>query len=325
MATRDHRPSTGALSLIERLGPHKRRRHRATHTRGLPLLIALGAVVMAVAAVAGWNLSGGRLLVMQTPSMCPEICVGSLVADRPLLGAVYPGELVTFHVPDNDTETYTHEISRIFANGAIQTRGVANAQHDPWLLTRSDIVGEVVFSVWELGWLLKALPLLAVGVLLWVTARPLIGERARRSWDRGWMTILTVLPLWLLHPFVSGTVVSTTLGVVHHRHWASDVVLNTGVIPVSLHAAGGQGVLVSSTDLGHVAGPLKHGYLMLQETASLRWWGLVLVALVVISPLAGCLWHILRGDEAGQEAEPGRRGASATAMLPQRAPLARPV
>ena len=237
----DQRPSIGALSLVERRSAPKQRRHRAARDRGLLPLIALGAIVLAVAAVASWNLSGGRLLVMQTPSMCPEVCVGSLVADRPLQGAVRLGELITFHVPHDHIETYTHQVSRIFANGAIQTRGVGNPQHDPWLITRSDIVGEVVFSVWELGWLLKALPLLAVGVLFWVATRPLIGKRARHSWDRGWMTILTALPLWLLHPFVNGTVVSTTLGVAHHRHWASDAVLNTRDPPGFVPHRGRQG------------------------------------------------------------------------------------
>ena len=78
--------------------------------------------MLAVASVWGWNLSGGQLVVMQTPSMCPAVCVGSLVADRPLRGAVHVGELITFHPPDNRAETYTHEISRIFSNGAIQPR-----------------------------------------------------------------------------------------------------------------------------------------------------------------------------------------------------------
>jgi hypothetical protein len=251
-----------------------------------------------VAAVLGWNLSGGRLLVMGSPSMCPTVCVGSLVADRPLQGAVHVGELITFHPPSTRTETYTHEVSHIFANGMIQTRGAADPEHDPWLITRSDIVGRVVFSVWELGWLLKALPLFAVGVLFWVTARPWIGERTRRSWDRGWITVLTVLPLWVLHPLVSATVISTTFNLPHHRHWASDTVVNTGILPLSFHAAKGQVVHLTSTGLGHVAGLLSvNGSLMLHDTVSLPLWGWIVLAPVVVSPLAGYLWHAWRNDE----------------------------
>ena len=121
--------------------------------------------------------------------------------------------------------------------------------------------------MWELGWLLKALPLFAVGVLFWVTARPWIGERTRRSWDRGWMTVLAVLPLWVLHPLVSATVIATKVDLPHHRHWASDTVVNTGILPLSFHAAEGQLVHVSSTGLGHVAGLLSvNGSLMLHDS-----------------------------------------------------------
>jgi hypothetical protein len=287
--------------------------------------MALGAVALAVAAVAGWNLAGGRLLVMETPSMCPSLCVGALVADRPLQGAVHVGELITFHVPDNYAETYTHEVSRIFPNGAMQTRSTGNPGHDPWLITRSDIVGEVVFTIWELGWVLKALPLLAVGVLFWVLARPWIGKRARRSWDRAWLAVLTALPLWLLHPLVRATVLASTPYLWHHRRWVSYSIVNTGVLPVSFHAAGGQGLHVSSTDLGHVAGPLKNGSVMLHEAVSLPSWGWAVVALVVLWPLAGCLWHISRGDEEAPAVAPMSSPAQPpTAVRPQQAPLARP-
>jgi hypothetical protein len=277
--------------------------------------MVLGAVVLAVAAVLGWSLSGGQLLVMGSPSMCPSVCVGSLVADRPLQGAVHVGELITFHPPSTRTETYTHEVFRIFANGTIQTRGVGNLAPDPWLIRRSDIVGRVVFSVWELGWLLKALPLLAVGALFWVTVRPWIGERMRRSWDRGWMTVLAVLPLWLLHPLLSATVIASTVDVAHHGHWMSDTIVNTGILPASFHAAGGQVVNVSSTGVGQVGGPLKNGYLTLHDTVSLPWWGWTVLALAVVSPFAGYLWHAWRNDEVALPTESSSRPA-ATAHQP---------
>jgi hypothetical protein len=307
--TQTHSTPIGTPSPLRRRRAHAWNSARGVNTRGILPLVVLGAVVLAVAAVLGWNLSGGRLLVMGSPSMCPTVCVGSLVADRPLQGAVHVGELITFHPPSTRSETYTHEVSHVFANGTIQTRGAADPEHDPWLITRSDIVGRVVFSVWELGWLLKALPLFAVGVLFWVTARPWIGERTRRSWDRGWMTVLTVLPLWVLHPLVSATVISTTLNLPHRRHWASDTVVNTGILPLSFHAAKGQVVHVSSTGLGHVAGLLSvNGSLKLHDTVSLPWWGWIALAPVVVSPLAGYLWHAWRDDEMAPPIEAPSRG-----------------
>ena len=74
--------------------------------------------------------------MMATPSMCPAVCVGSLVADQPLNGALHTGELISFH-PPGSMEIYTHKVSAILRNGMIQTRGIANPTHDPWLITRS--------------------------------------------------------------------------------------------------------------------------------------------------------------------------------------------
>lgn len=266
-------------------------------------LVALTAVFGSVAAVAGWNLSGGRLLVMTTPSMCPAVCVGALVADRPLHGSVHVGELITFHPPDSPFETYTHEVARVLSDGSIQTRGIANPKPDPWLITRSDIVGRGVFTVWELGWVLKALPFLAVGVLFWVMARPWSGGWARRSWDRLWMTVLTVLPLWILHPLVRVSVISNDLEP-GRDHLVRDTAVNVGILPVSVRVGIGPAVDVRPTDIGHVAGTLSaNGNAMLREAVDLPWWGHLVVALVVIAPVAGYTWHSLRGDEVELEPE----------------------
>jgi len=231
--------------------------------------------------------------------MCPAVCVGSLVADRPLQGALHVGELITFHPPNVYSETYTHQVSKIFANGMIQTRGIGNPTHDPWLITRSEIVGVGVFSVWGIGWIFKALPMLAVGVLLWVLARPLLAQKTRRAWDRGWMTVLAVVPLWMLHPLMLAVVKSSAPDR-SHPNWQRDTVVNTGILPISVRAPGGQVAdHLSTTGVAHVAGPTNSsGYLVLHETVSLYWWGWTLLALVVAAPLAGYLWHIWRGNEA---------------------------
>jgi hypothetical protein len=271
--------------------------------RSLLSLFATASVLLAVAGVVGWDLSGGRLLVMETPSMCPVVCVGSLVADRPLAGPVHVGELITFHPPGSAAETYTHEVSHIFPNGMIQTRGVANPDPDPWLITRADIVGVTAFTVWGLGWLLKILPLLAVGLVIWLVARGFIGQRSRRAWDRVWVTSLAVVPLWLLHPLVRGSVMATAPDT-DRAGWLRGTVLNTGILPTSFAAAHGETVAhVASTSSIQVTGPpTGHGYLVIRQAVSLPWWGWVLVVLVVASPLLGYLWHVVRDNEVVSEA-----------------------
>jgi hypothetical protein len=222
-----------------------------------------------------------------------------------LHGALRVGELITFHPSVTSKETYTHEISRIFANGAIQTRGLANPGPDPWLITRSEIVGEVTFTLWGLGWLLKILPLLAVGVLAWVMVRPRIARRSRRAWDRVWMTLLVAIPFWLLHPLVRATLLSTASDP-SHKPWLRAKVINTGILPVSLHAADGQYVAhVMATGIAQVSGPPSEGgYLVMHEAASLYWWGWTIVIVLTILPFAGYLWHIWRGNETEPEAVP---------------------
>ena len=277
--------------------------------RGTVSLLALGVVLLAVAAVWGWKLAGGRLVVMETPSMCPTVCVGSLVADRPLHGPVHVGEMITFHPPSSRSETYTHRISRIFPNGMIQTKGTANPSPDPWLITRSDVVGQVVFTVWGLGWVLKALPLLAVGVLAWVVVRPGIAPASRRSWDRMWMVALTVVPLWMLRPLVRGGIISTSSDKAH-PHWLTASLRNTGLLSAKFGATGGPAAPpVRSAGLGQVSGPAgRGGYLMVHQALSLTWWGWAIMVLIVASPLLGFLWHVWRGNEAYRALEMSERG-----------------
>ena len=269
------------------------------HTGGGVLsLLAIAAVVLSVAGVLGWQLTGGKLVVMETPSMCPTVCVGSLVADRPLVGPVHVGELITFYPPNTRAETYTHEISHIFPNGMIQTRGVGNPQHDPWLITRSDIVGRTAFSIWGLGWVYKALPLLAVGVMAWVLARPSVARRSRRAWDLGWATILVILPIWMLRPLVRATVITSTVDKAH-PHWASVSVVNTGILPVSFHIPGGTTAApIASTGRAVLSGPASANRpLVVHQTVFLPWWGWAIAALLVLSPLIGYLWHAWRDSE----------------------------
>ena len=257
---------------------------------------ALGVVLVAVTAVAAWNLSGGKLLVMTTPSMCPKVCVGALVVERPVRGALHTGELITFHPPNTLKETYTHEISRIFPNGMVQTKGLANLGPDPWLITRRDMVGEAELSVWGLGWVLNALPFLAMGVFFWVASRRWIAEKGRWEWDRTWLTALVLVPLWSLRPLVRGAVTGIAPDSVH-AHWSVVTVVNTGILPVAFSARSGQTTAqLATAGVARVAGPmLANRAPAIHEAISLSWWGWPLLAFGIVSPLAGYLWHIWRG------------------------------
>jgi hypothetical protein len=265
---------------------------------GVLAMIALVIVILAVGAAFAWRFTGGRLLIMETPSMCPAVCVGSLVADQPLRGALHPGELISFH-PPGSTQIYTHKISALFANGMIQTRGIANPTHDPWLITRADIVGRVVWTAWGLGWALKALPMLAVGVLAWVLVRGRVSAASRRAWDRLWMTALAVLPLWALSPLVRGQLIEVTVQP-GTKHLGQARVVNTGLLSAAFHPVnGGRAVGLGSAHVGLLSGPLsKQGAFYVHETLVLRPWGWALLIAIIVSPLLAYFIHIWRNDEA---------------------------
>ncbi len=181
----------------------------------------------------------------------------------------------------------------------VQTKGVANPSHDPWLIARSDIVGRAELTVWGLGWVLEVLPFLAIGVALWVTARRWIAEKWRWEWDRTWMTALVVLPLWSERPLVQGAVTGLAPDP-GHAHWSVETVVNTGVLPVAFSARGGQSAAhVRPTGVASVAGPLtRHGAPLLHEVVSLPWWGWAVLVLVVASPIVGYLWHVAGDGES---------------------------
>jgi hypothetical protein len=289
----------------ERPAPEAPALPRRQRNIGWLALSALVVVVTGIVAAFGWQLSGGHLYVMGTPSMCPSVCVGSLIGDRALSGPLHTGELITFH-PPGSTELYTHKISAIFANGMIQTRGVANPTHDPWLITRSNIVGRVVWTVWGLGWALKALPLLAVGVLAWILARARISPASRRSWDRLWLTALALIPVWVLNPLVRGVMAEVTVSR-GHVHQGQARVVNTGLLSAAFRPAGrGRGITLASAHIGHMTGGLTHhGVFFVRESLALPPWGWALLVAIVISPFLGYLVHVWRNDEASSSAALG--------------------
>jgi len=283
----------------------------ASRRHGPVTFLMLGFVLLIALGAGAWRLTGGQLRVMETASMCPKICVGSLIADKPLTGPLHVGELITFYPPGDLTSTYSHEVWHIYPSGVIETKGVANPRHDPWLITRQDIVGEVAFHVAGAGWLLKALPLLGVGVLCWVLARPFISPAIRRGWDRAWLALLLIVPELLLHPLLGGTVTNSTGTRTLH-----ETLVNTGLLPEDFHA--GSQTVAHHVLPGHIAHVVVHAppdrVPLLRQSASLPWWGWALVGLAVSWPLLGFLWHYLRGDEAPAPAAPARRPRSQPAI-----------
>ncbi|MHB8429751.1 MAG: S24/S26 family peptidase [Acidimicrobiales bacterium] len=248
---------------------------------------AVHGVALAVAACVvvslSWTLSGGTLFTMSTPSMCPTVCLGALVADRPLVGPVHPGELITFF-PPGSTTTYTHRVVAVTSRG-ITTKGDGETAPDPWILRRAQISGRVVFTWWGAGWLLRALPFLAVGMAALIGLEATVRPRYRNSLRLVWLTAMAIVPVWVLDPFVRADLVQTEASA--RGPWATALVVNTGLLPARFSVKGGQfRAPVPPSRPVLLSGPrLPGGALVVHQAPSLSWWGWLALVLLLASPL----------------------------------------
>jgi len=253
------------------------------------LRIAIVIIAVSILASAGWRLTGGSEYVITTPSMCPTVCVGSLVLDQPAGTQFHVGELVSFTPPDMG-QVYTHRIVYVFANGSFETKGDAANIIDPWRVYPSMVRGRAVATIAGLGWFSLALPFLAMALTLILIARRLFPSINRREWDRLFVSLMVVVPIWLLKPLVRGIIVETST----LRPGVSQVVVvNTGLLPAEFRVPGGQ--IASFIAPGYratLSGPVQRGgQLGMAQTASFHWWGWALVIVFVMSPL---IWYLLR-------------------------------
>src|SRR4051812_5422095 len=121
MTTADATPSPsreGGSVLPGWAGAHRpgRRRIRAsTLAMGAWMLLAATIVVVAL----GFQLSGGRWFIIETPSMGTVAPVGTFVLTEPAtMGELAVGDIISFHPPTAPGEVYTHRVVALDAAGA---------------------------------------------------------------------------------------------------------------------------------------------------------------------------------------------------------------
>jgi signal peptidase len=280
--------------------------------------LLFASVAVSALAVFGWYLSGGRLLTMTTPSMCPTVCVGSLVAVQPLHGTVHPGELVAFR-PPGQSATFTHRVVKVEDNGSFTTKGDAEASPDPWVVAPSDVVGRVSFTVAGLGWWLRALPMVAAGTVVLLFARRVYRLRNRRSFERAFGVLIVAVPLLVLRPLIRGELIENVADP-HHRGWFKSLFVNTGLLPVHLSLAGGSPVpVVPPSRLTWLYAPKTSSNAFgVRQWAALPTWGWVVVGALVLSPIIG--FALYRATRPVERESVGVRVADAMALAPFVAP-----
>lgn len=261
------------------------------------LRILFSVVVVAVLASVGWRLSGGSSYVVGSTSMCPNVCVGALVLDRPVVGELRAGDIVTF-TPPGFSVAYSHRIVKVLNDGEFLTKGDAANIIDPWKISRKDIHGRVVATIFGLGWLERALMFLSAGMALILVFRRQAPALVRRDWDRLGAVVLIALPLWLLHPLIRGVLVSSTR--IGHGRGRVQIV-NTGLFSAQFRVVGGEfRDFIRSGQRVTMTGPIgADGQVHVTEFASFHWGGWFIIWFVVFSPLLGYLLRRYRLRKKG--------------------------
>jgi signal peptidase I len=243
--------------------------------------VALLAAFLVICAV--WTLTGGRTFVVSTPSMSPGIPVGSLVLTRPLpASGPKVGQIIAFHPPNEPKTTYTHRLVKILPDQTYSTKGDLDTSPDAWVITRKDIVGVATHHFKRVGWLVRALPWLALGSILLMGAVTFIPRKRRRIAYFVGGTIVLSVPVLVLKPLVRGVFAGS--GLISGRIHA--MVVNTGLLPLRFAMTGAP---TQHTAAGYpatlIARPPKNGHLLITGTVGLGFWGWLILVLVCLSPL----------------------------------------
>lgn len=204
--------------------------------RRIAMATATAVIVVALAGTAVFLLRGGRLFIIQTPSMGLAAPIGSLVATSPVAwGHLHVGDVISFHPPTDLAQTYTHRIVSISARG-IQTRGDLNGATDGWLLHPGNVIGRADVILPGGGWILEMTPWLLAGAsLVWWVSRFIDSREWRAAAQH--VGVVSVLALVVRHFQPLFRIIVLNFGATAHGDRAR--VVSEGLLPTAVNASGG--------------------------------------------------------------------------------------
>ena len=245
------------------------------------VVLLLGLTVL----LAGWRISGGSWVRVETPSMGTRAPVGTLLWVKPVaFDSLRPGDLITFTPPGAHGVTYSHEVKKVYPDGTLSTQGRITAP-DPWRIGPHDVVGKTVLRMPGVGWLVLAAPVLLLGTGLVVVAVSRVRNRdARLPVAVIGASLVIVTALVVYRPLTR----ADRLSFVPDGSGARATYVSTGMLPVRLAARGADPVVLRDGQVGSVLARHATGVEAgRQFTVSVRpaipfgWWvGLVLACFV---------------------------------------------
>lgn len=253
--------------------------------------VVVGALAIAVLAI-GWRLDGGRWYDVTTPSMGTAAPVGSLLLTKPAtVDATSVGDIVTFRNPSNQV-VYSHRVVEKTAAG-LSTQGDVNPVRDASTLTDRELLGTVVWHAPGLGFLVRALPLVGVGLCLVWLATVLLPRAQRPGWRVLGSCVTVAVVSLVVRPWV-GLVKLGERAAAEGAGRHLDVI-STGLLPVRAQTPDGLArVSLSSGEAGTVtlgagadAGEKVTTTLVAVLDLGVVGWSVLV--LVCLSPLLWCL------------------------------------
>lgn len=259
--------------------------------------IIVGLVVVATSLgflLAG--VSGLKWFTVETPSMGQAAPRGSLVVTEPVaFNQLVVGDIISFHPPTSPTQTYTHRIAAITANGVV-TKGDINGSVDGWNLHSKDLIGRATLILPAAGWLLKILPLLGVGLLLvWALSLLVPNRQARGSLRLFGSSMVFTYAITMVRPFSNFEVVDSLpspLG----KNQVDYTVVNTGILPMAFKSSDGSSIVLNDGQVGvvHATVNPSANFVDLGAHLSLQPWQMVTFGFIGAIPLMISILHFLK-------------------------------
>jgi hypothetical protein len=249
--------------------------------------VIAGALLVIFSVLLGWHLQGGTWCIVETPSMATAAPVGTLLWVRATpFSSLRVGDIITFHPSTAPGLTYSHRVVALNADGSVSTKGDLNGTVDPWRVHAQDMIGRVDARWWDLGWLVKAVPVLLVGTLLvWLLTRFFGPPKWRLPLRTMGFAIVVAVAIYVVKPLVRAVLVTFT----PTPNGASAEIVGTGILPINVSVGGGSAnhaegragqllrVLATSPD--------DDGKLSVHLKAHLPWWLIVLAAVAMFAPV----------------------------------------
>ncbi len=263
-----------------------KRNEQAKKSNRLKLVSGAIAACLLI-AWAGWMILGGKIFIVETPSMSPSMPVGSLIFVEPTSAPITVGEVISFRPPTEPNTIYSHRVYRVLPGPSYATKGDLNSSPDAWVVPRSSVIGVVRGIIPDLGWLYRTITWMAIGMLAtYVVARLSKPSSRLGVWVLGISAVVAV-PVVVMRPLVRGDLL--TVSNVHKR--VRGLLVNTGILPVRFQANGGV-PLVANPGHGlflYTPKGSRQADFMVKMSASLNWWeilatiGICLIPLVVLT------------------------------------------